>query len=119
MNDLVIKRGDIFWAELPEVAGSVQKGRRPVLIIQNDIGNRFSQTVIVAAVTSQASKRPYPVNVNIPEGLLPMASEVKLNQIRTLAISQLGKKMATLPSDVMNRVDQALLVSLGLPRGFA
>jgi mRNA interferase MazF len=112
----MIKRGDIFWASLSESKGSVQKGNRPVLIIQNDVGNKHSATVIVACITSRIGKRAYPVNVSIPEKLLPKASDVRLNQILTVEKSQLGGRLGRLPRETMDKVDKAIRVSLGLPR---
>jgi len=111
-----IKRGDIIWAAASAADGHAQKGLRPVLIIQNDVGNQYGSTVIVAMITSRLSSRQYPVNVAVPDRLLPKASEIKLHQIRTLDKSQLGKKMAHLPEATMNEVDEALRASLGLPR---
>ena len=109
-----IKRGDIFWGMLPESAGSEKKGMKPVLIIQNDVGNEYSPTVIAALITSRISKRPYPVNVKIPKGMLPKESEVRLNQILTLEKNRIGQKIATATQETMDQIDEALRVSLGL-----
>lgn len=111
-----LKRGDVFWATLPEEVGSVQKGTRPVLVVQNNIGNRVGSTVIAASITSKLSKQDYPVNVKIPGGILPKPSEVRLSQLRTVDKSTLGQRIAHLPGEVMARVDDALRVSLGLPK---
>lgn len=115
-NPRMVKRGEIYWARLLETVGDVQIGIRPVLIIQNNVGNEFCSSVIVACITSSLSTRSYPVNVAIPDGLLPKASVVRLNQILTVGGSQLGKKMASLPREAMNLVDEALRMSLGLPK---
>lgn len=89
---------------------------RPVVIIQNDTGNRMSATVIVATITSRRSKRTYPVNVTVPEQLLPQPSEVRTGQIHTLDKSLLGSRIAHLSPGLMSQVDDAINVSLGLPR---
>jgi len=112
-----IKRGDIFWATFSVSNRDASEGSGPVLIIQNNVGNEHSSTVIAAMITSRLSKRIYPVNVRIPEGVLPKASEVKLHQLHTLDKRQLGGRMARLSLETMAIVDDALSVSLGLPRG--
>lgn len=111
-----IRRGDICWGVLPGSGGSGHEGMRPVLIIQNDTGNDFSSTTIVAPVTSRTGKRDYPVSVAVPDGVLPKKSEVRLNQLLTLEKIRIGEKMASLSPETMVRVDEALRVSLGLPR---
>lgn len=113
-----IKRGDVFWANFPALGGSIARGRRPGVVVQNNVGNRFSQTVIVSPITSSSSKKQYPVNVAIPEGILPKPSEIRANQIITIRKDLLEKWIAHLPDDVMAKVDEALCVSLGLPREF-
>lgn len=111
-----IKRGDIFYADLSPVIGSEQGGIRPVLIVQNNIGNRFSPTVIAAAITSQHSKAKLPthINLNTENSGLSKNSVVLLEQIRTIDKKRLKEKMGCLDYYSMNQVDQALSVSFGL-----
>ncbi len=111
-----IKRGDIFYADLSPVVGSEQGGIRPVLIVQNDVGNKYSPTVIAAAITSQQfkSKMPTHINVNASVCGLSKDSVVLLEQIRTLDKKRLREKMGNLPETDMDRIDDALSVSIGL-----
>ena len=111
-----IKRGDIFYADLSPVVGSEQGGVRPVLIVQNDIGNRFSPTVIAAAITSQKAKAnlPTPINLQAHASGLARDSVVLLEQIRTIDKRRLKEKMGCLDHTSMDRVDQALSISFGL-----
>lgn len=111
-----IKRGDIFYADLSPVVGSEQGGIRPVLIVQNDVGNKYSPTVIAAAITSQQfkSKMPTHINVNASVCGLSKDSVVLLEQIRTLDKKRLKEKMGNLPETDMDRIDDALSVSIGL-----
>ncbi|MFA5801438.1 MAG: type II toxin-antitoxin system PemK/MazF family toxin [Thermoleophilia bacterium] len=111
-----IRRGDIYSARLNESAGDARKCIRPVLIIQNNTGNEFSSTLIVACITSSLSTRPYPVNVSVPDRLLQKKGVVRLNRILTLDRKQLGEKIAKMPPEAMKQVDEALRVSIGLPR---
>ena len=111
-----MQRGEIYSARMRQTTGGARDRPRPVLIIQNDVGNELCQTIIVAGITSKASTRKYPVNVSIPDGLLPKTAVVRLNQILTVDRSQLGRKMASLSVDTMAEVDEALRVSLGLSR---
>jgi len=112
----MIKRGEIYLADLDPVRGHEQAGTRPVLIIQNDIGNRYSSTTIVAAITSRISKKRLPVHVEISaqETGLPRDSVVLLEQIRTLDKERLIKRMGRLPPDKMEEVNIALHKSLDL-----
>jgi mRNA interferase MazF len=112
-----VRRGDVFMADLDPVVGSEQGGVRPVLVIQNDVGNRHSPTVIVAAITSRLDKTPLPTHVRLggADSGLHRASVVLLEQIRTVDKRRLGQRLAHLAGPVMRRVDQALRVSLGLP----
>lgn len=112
-----MRRGDVFLADLDPVVGSEQGGVRPVLVLQNDVGNRHSPTVIVAAITSRLGKTPLPTHVVLPPGLtgLRHASVILLEQIRTLDKRRLGQRVAHLAGWVMHRVDAAVGVSLGLP----
>ena len=110
-----IKRGDLFYADLSPVVGSEQGGMRPVLIIQNDIGNKYSPTVIAAAVTSQLNKAKLPTHIEIKAGDygLPKDSVILLEQIRTIDKKRIKEKIGVLAADTMKRADRALLISLG------
>jgi len=111
-----VKRGDVFFADLSPVRGSEQGGQRPVLIIQNDIGNKYSPTVIVAAITAKISKAKLPTHVEVDAtqvGLLK-DSVVLLEQVRTIDKTRLLQKLGQLEADVMTKVDKALIISLGL-----
>ncbi|HOB28718.1 MAG: type II toxin-antitoxin system PemK/MazF family toxin [Dethiobacteria bacterium] len=111
-----VKRGYIFFADLSPVVGSEQGGVRPVLVIQNDVGNRYSPTVIIAAITSQIDKAKLPthVEINAAEYHLDRDSVVLLEQIRTIDKQRLQKKITELDERVMKQVDDALRISLGL-----
>lgn len=110
-----MKRGEIYRADLDPVVGSEQGGVRPVLIIQNDTGNRHSPTVIVAAITSQGKKPYLPTHVTIlpEESGLQKTSVILLEQLRTLEKSRLHKFLGRVAAPVMERVDRALGISLG------
>lgn len=110
-----IKRGEIYFADLSPVVGSEQGGLRPVLIIQNDVGNKFSPTVIVAAITSQINKAKIPTHIELSsaEFNLPKDSVVLLEQIRTIDKRRLKEKISTLSTEKMHKVDIAILISLG------
>lgn len=116
MGFVDIKRGFIFYADLNPVVGSEQGGVRPVLIIQNDTGNRYSTTVIVAAITSQIDKAKLPTHVEISAARygLEKDSVILLEQIRTIDRQRLQDKIAKLDSRIMLRVDESLKVSLAL-----
>ncbi len=111
-----IKRGDIYYADLSPVVGSEQGGVRPVVILQNDIGNKYSPTTIVAAITSQTNKSRMPTHVRIreEETALPKNSVVLLEQIRTIDKKRLQKKVGRFQGRLMNEIERALLISLGL-----
>ena len=111
-----IKRGDIFYADLSPVIGSEQGGLRPVLIIQNDIGNKYSPTVIAAAITSKMDKAKLPTHIDINADRVGLSKDsvVLLEQIRTLDKRRLKEKMGHLDSAVMIRVNNALAISCGL-----
>ena len=111
-----IKRGDIYYADLSPVVGSEQGGIRPVLIVQNDVGNRYSPTVIAAAITSQKDKTELPTHIKVTaQGSgLQRDSIILLEQVRTIDKKRLKERMGTLDLVSMDRVDQALLVSFGL-----
>lgn len=114
-----IKRGEIYYADLSPVVGSEQGGVRPVLIIQNDIGNRYSPTVIAAAITSQRDKTNLPTHISVgAEGCgLAKDSIVLLEQVRTIDKQRLKEKMGSLDTASMGLVDKALTVSFGLNTG--
>lgn len=111
-----IRRGDIYYADLSPVIGSEQGGIRPVLIVQNDVGNRFSPTVIAAAITSQSEKAKLPthIKINAQGSGLAKDSIVLLEQVRTLDKKRLKEKMGTLDTRHMNQIDHALSISFGL-----
>ncbi|MBR7554635.1 type II toxin-antitoxin system PemK/MazF family toxin [Allobacillus sp. GCM10007491] len=113
---MYVKRGDVFYADLTPVVGSEQGGVRPVLIIQNNIGNRFSPTVIVAAITAQIQKAKLPTHVEIDAEKYHFEknSVILLEQIRTIDKQRLTDKLTTLDEFLMNQVDEALQISLGL-----
>ncbi|WP_315672293.1 type II toxin-antitoxin system PemK/MazF family toxin [Clostridium sp. 19966] len=113
---MIVKRGDIFYADLSPVVGSEQGGIRPVIIIQNDVGNKYSPTIIVAAITSQINKAKLPTHVEISseEYGLNKDSVVLLEQIRTLDKRRLKEKIGHMKDEDMKLVNEALLISLGL-----
>lgn len=113
---MVIKRGDIFYADLRPVIGSEQGGIRPVLIVQNDIGNKHSPTVICAAVTSKMNKAKLPthVEINADKYGIIKDSVILLEQVRTIDKSRLKDKVCRLDSDVLKKIDKALLISFSL-----
>ncbi|MBQ1220640.1 MAG: type II toxin-antitoxin system PemK/MazF family toxin [Peptococcaceae bacterium] len=111
-----VKRGDVFYAELDPVIGSEQGGVRPVLIIQNDVGNQHSPTTIVAAITGQLTKAKLPTHVDLAgrENGLAKNSVVLVEQVRTIDKTRLKEYICTLDKQIMEQVDQALLISMGL-----
>lgn len=111
-----MKRGDVFFADLSPVIGSEQGGTRPVLVIQNDIGNRFSPTVIIAAITAQIQKAKLPTHVEIDAKKYGFErdSVILLEQLRTIDKSRLTDRITQLDAKVMHEVDIALGISLGL-----
>ena len=113
---MTVKRGDIYYADLSPVVGSEQGGIRPVLIVQNDVGNKFSPTVIAAAITSQRDKTKLPTHIEVQgvECGLSKDSIVLLEQVRTIDKQRLKEKMGSLDQGSMNRIDKALSVSFGL-----
>ncbi|MGJ7922754.1 MULTISPECIES: type II toxin-antitoxin system endoribonuclease NdoA [Bacillaceae] len=113
---MIVKRGDVYFADLSPVVGSEQGGVRPVLVIQNDIGNRFSPTVIVAAITAQIQKAKLPTHVEIDAKRYGFErdSVILLEQIRTIDKQRLTDKITHLDDEMMDKVDDALQVSLGL-----
>ena len=115
-DSLNIKRGDIYYADLSPVVGSEQGGVRPVLIVQNDIGNKYSPTVIAAAITSQQFKTKLPTHISVDAAVCGLSKDsvVLLEQIRTLDKQRLKEKMGNLDISMMDKVDKALSVSFGL-----
>ena len=111
----MIKRGQLYYADLSPVIGSEQGGIRPVLILQNDVGNKFSPTVIAAATTSKLNKAKLPTHISLEKEkyCLPKDSIVLLEQIRTIDKSRLLDYIGELPTEIMNKVNTALMVSLG------
>ena len=116
MEHSVVRRGDIYYADLSPVVGSEQGGVRPVLIVQNDTGNRHSPTVIAAAITSQTGKARLPTHISVAALScgLPKESVILLEQVRTLDKRRLREKMGRLDEAAMRRVDTAIAVSFGL-----
>ncbi len=115
-DKLIVKRGDVFFADLSPVVGSEQGGTRPVLVIQNDIGNRFSPTVIVAAITAQIQKAKLPthVEINAKKYGFERDSVILLEQLRTIDKSRLTDRITQLDAPLMEKVDVAVMISLGL-----
>lgn len=113
---MIVKRGDIYYANLSPVVGSEQGGHRPVLVIQNDVGNKYSPTVIVAAITSQISKAKLPTHVEISSKQfgLEKDSVILLEQMRTVDKRRLREKVTHLSEDIMAKVDEGVKISLGL-----
>ena len=116
--DTSVKRGEIYYADLSPVVGSEQGGVRPVLIIQNDTGNRYSPTVIAAAITSQTGKARLPTHIELPlvqSCGLTKDSVVLLEQVRTLDKKRLRERMGRVDDQIMEKIDTAIAVSFGLP----
>lgn len=116
VQKMSVKRGDIYYADLSPVVGSEQGGLRPVLIIQNDVGNRYSPTVIAAAITSKMSKAHLPTHIDIYAEQVGLAKDsvILLEQIRTIDKRRLKEKMGHLDDKVMSSVNSAIAVSFGL-----
>ena len=113
---MTVKRGEIYYADLSPVVSSEQGGIRPVLIVQNDVGNKYSPTVIAAAITSQQDKTELPTHIKVDadDCGLSKNSIVLLEQVRTIDKQRLRERMGSLGSGAMNRIDRALSVSFGL-----
>ena len=113
-----VRRGDIFYADLSPVVGSEQGGMRPVLIVQNDTGNRHSPTVIAAAITSRMGKAPLPTHISLTGRSCGLSRDsiILLEQIRTIDKQRLRERMGRLPEETMGQVDRAIALSFGLPR---
>ncbi len=112
---MIIRRGDIYYADLRPVVGSEQGGIRPVLIVQNDVGNRHSPTVIVAAITSKMNKAKLPTHIELSKGYgIEKDSVILLEQIRTIDKSRLREKVCHLDQEILSCVNQALRISFAL-----
>ncbi|MEG1684273.1 MAG: type II toxin-antitoxin system PemK/MazF family toxin [Oscillospiraceae bacterium] len=113
---MTVKRGDIYYADLSPVIGSEQGGMRPVLIVQNDVGNKFSPTVIAAAITSQRDKAQLPTHIQLSSQScgLTKDSVVLLEQVRTIDKKRLKEKMGRIEDSAMGEIDRALTISFGL-----
>lgn len=113
---MIVKKGDLFFADLSPVIGSEQGGVRPVLVIQNDIGNKYSPTIIVAAVTSQINKAKLPTHVEIPAENhgLNKDSVILMEQLRTIDKRRLKERIGHVGSELMEEVNKAMAVSLGM-----
>ncbi|QAT42574.1 type II toxin-antitoxin system PemK/MazF family toxin [Aminipila luticellarii] len=113
---MLVKKGDIYFADLSPVIGSEQGGIRPVLVVQNDVGNKYSPTIIVAAVTSQLNKAKLPTHVEIDakDNGLSKKSVVLLEQLRTIDKKRLKERIGTIDEALLPNVNEALTVSLGI-----
>lgn len=113
---MTVKRGDIFYADLSPVVGSEQGGVRPVVIVQNDVGNRHSPTVIAAAITSRTEKTKLPTHIDVSADRFGLAKDsvILLEQVRTIDKKRLKEKMGHLEDETMERVNSAISVSFGL-----
>lgn len=113
---MLIRRGDIYYADLSPVIGSEQGGVRPVLVVQNDVGNKYSPTVIAAAVTSQINKAKMPTHIEIKADEYGLAKDsvILLEQVRTIDKKRLKDKIGKLDDELMNQVNEALSISFGL-----
>ena len=111
-----IKRGDVYYADLSPVIGSEQGGLRPVLIVQNDVGNKYSPTVIAAAITSKMTKAKLPTHIDVTADSVGLAKDsvILLEQIRTIDKARLKEKMGHLDDGTMQNVNNAITVSFGL-----
>ena len=116
-----INRGDIYYADLSPVVGSEQGGIRPVLVIQNDVGNKFSPTVIVAAITSQLTKAKLPTHIELNKEKYNLVKDsvVLLEQIRTLDKRRLQEKICSIDNLTMQLIDVAVMISLGITKTVA
>ncbi len=111
-----IKRGDIFYADLNPAKGSKQAGRRPIIVIQNNVGNEKAPTVIIAPLTTKNFLKEYPTNVYLKKGIANIKEDsvVLLSQIRTIDKNRLEKKVGSISGELLGKVDEAIKVSLGL-----
>ena len=114
---MIVKRGDIYYADLSPVVGSEQGGVRPVLIVQNNVGNKYSPTVIAAAITSKTDKTKLPTHIDVYADRFGLSKDsvILLEQIRTLDKRRLKERIGELPKSTMIEVNRAILISLGFP----
>lgn len=110
----MIRRGDVYYADLSPVVGSEQGGVRPVVVIQNDKGNRYSKTVIIAPVSKKMSKPPIPTHVIFSDQALSYVSMILCEQLRTIDKKRLGQWICTLNKEALDKVDQAIRISLNI-----
>lgn len=110
----MIKRGDVYYADLSPVIGSEQGGIRPVVVIQNDKGNRYSKTIIIAPISKKMSKPPIPTHVIFSDNSLSYVSMILCEQLRTIDKKRLGQWICTLDDTTIRKIDQAIRVSLNL-----
>ena len=115
-NEPIVHRGEIYYADLSPVVGSEQGGLRPVAILQNDIGNKYAPTTIIAPITSCLTKKPLPTHIplNNYEGGLPTDSVVLLEQVRTIDKQRLKQKLGVIGAEKMEQINKGLKISLGL-----
>lgn len=111
---MMIKRGDVFYADLSGVVGSEQGGVRPVVVVQNDKGNRYSKTVIIAPISKKMSKPPIPTHVIFSDDSLNYVSMILCEQLRTIDKTRLGQWICTLDQKTIERIDDAIKVSLAI-----
>lgn len=111
-----VRRGDLYYADLSPVVGSEQGGVRPVIVVQNDIGNKYSPTIIVAPVTSQMNKAKLPTHVKLKGNKhgLPKNSVALMEQLRTIDKTRLREKIGTFSGEIMNKIDEAITISLAI-----
>ena len=119
MTEKIVRKGDIFYADLSPVIGSEQGGIRPVVILQNDVGNRFSQTTIVAIITSKLTKAKMPTHISIDAEKygLNKKSIILVEQIRTVDKRRIKEKLGKLNEEDIKKIDRAILVSFGIKIG--
>ncbi len=111
-----VKRGEMYYADLSPVVGSEQGGIRPVLVVQNDVGNKYSPTIIAVAITSKMNKAKLPTHIELPSAYgLAKDSVILMEQIRTLDKKRLKERIGELPPEAMVKVNRAILISLGFP----
>ncbi len=111
-----VKRGELYYADLSPVVGSEQGGIRPVLIVQNDVGNKYSPTIIAVAITSKINKAKLPTHIELPSAYgLAKDSVILMEQMRTLDKKRLKERIGELPPSTMTKVNRAILISLGFP----
>lgn len=113
---MIVKRGDIYYADLSPVIGSEQGGIRPVLVVQNDVGNKYSPTVIAAAITSQINKAKLPTHIEVNAQMYGLSKDsvILLEQVRTIDKKRLKEKIGRLDDELMKKVNEAISISFGL-----